>query len=232
MLKVTYLIYRTLTQGWGHLLRGRPGSTAQVGQPGGWPCACGALSQVDGVTSRGFEMEKLRFPWNMRRAGIWTDRHRENSEAIRVNWSQTVSAGLRAQEVMKSFRVEGEDLRGSSSLMGQGQGPTRGRVPPIAVICASQRVPSAVMLGASTGFVCVFSAGVSSKHRVVSRVVTNCSGMESFFIGFPGDKSPRRRLGSSPTGSLFLSCVVHWVVLGDCHKQGGHGLLTLNSFPR
>lgn len=38
--------------------------------------------------------------------------------------------------------------------------------------------------------------------------------------------------GSSHIRSLFLSNMTHWVVLEDCHKQDGHGPLTLNSFPK
>lgn len=39
-------------------------------------------------------------------------------------------------------------------------------------------------------------------------------------------------LGQSHKSSLFLSNTTHRVVPDDCHKQDGHGSLTLNSFPR
>lgn len=42
--------------------------------------------------------------------------------------------------------------------------------------------------------------------------------------------SPNYRLLSRKL--LILSNVTHWVVLEDCHKQGGRGSLTLTSRPR
>lgn len=54
-----------------------------------------------------------------------------------------LSAGLRGQGVMESFRAEYEDLGSSSALMVQGQGLTQvGRFLPIAMIGPSERIHS------------------------------------------------------------------------------------------